>query len=151
MPDRVQPIGHVSQHACLGIIEVNSACNIEGPLCFANAGAGFSLTLEEVEEILDGFVRTEGYPEVVQFSGGEPSIHPEIVPMLCAAKGRNIRHIMINTNGKRIASDDAFLAELAEIQPAIYFQFDGFLSETYRVIPGESHILEAKLKALDPR
>jgi len=137
------------QHACLGIIEVNSACNMQCPLCFANAGAGFSLTLEEVEEILDGFVRTEGYPEVVQFSGGEPSIHPEIVPMLRAAKRRNIRHVMINTNGKRIASDDAFLAELAEIQPAIYFQFDGFSSETYRVIRGEPDILEEKLKALD--
>jgi uncharacterized radical SAM superfamily Fe-S cluster-containing enzyme len=56
---------------------------------------------------------------------------------------------MINTNGKRIASDDAFLAELADIQPAIYFQFDGFLSETYRIIRGEPDILEEKLKALD--
>src|SRR5713101_870302 len=137
------------QHACLGILEVNSACNMQCPLCFANAGAGFSLTLEEVEEILDGFVRTEGYPEVVQFSGGEPTIHPDIMPMLRAAKRRNIRHVMINTNGKRIANDDAFLAELAEIQPAIYFQFDGFSSETYRVIRGAPDILEEKLRALD--
>jgi uncharacterized radical SAM superfamily Fe-S cluster-containing enzyme len=93
------------------------------PLCFANAGAGFSLTIEEVDEILDGFVATEGYPEVVQFSGGEPTIHPDIVPMLRSAKRRNIRHVMLNTNGKRIANDDAFLAELADIQPAIYLQF----------------------------
>jgi uncharacterized radical SAM superfamily Fe-S cluster-containing enzyme len=137
------------QHACLGIIEINSACNMQCPLCYANAGAGFSLTLEEVEDILDGFVRTEGYPEVVQFSGGEPTIHPEIIPMLRAAKQRQIRHVMINTNGKRIATDDAFLAELAEIQPAIYFQFDGFLSETYRIIRGEPDILTEKLRALD--
>ena len=61
------------QHACLGIIEVNSACNMDCPLCFANAGAGFNLTLEEVEGILDHLVETEGNPEVVQFSGGEPS------------------------------------------------------------------------------
>src|SRR5882672_2310103 len=52
---------HHQQHACLGIIEINSACNMQCPLCFANAGAGFSLTLEEVEDILDDFVRTEGY------------------------------------------------------------------------------------------
>jgi tetraether lipid synthase len=137
------------QHACLGIIEVNSACNMQCPLCFANAGAGFSLTLAEVEEILDDFVRTEGYAEVVQFSGGEPTIHPEIVPMLRAAKQRNVRHVMINTNGKRIATDDAFLQQLADIQPAIYFQFDGFLSDTYRVIRGEPDILPEKLRALD--
>jgi 7,8-dihydro-6-hydroxymethylpterin dimethyltransferase len=137
------------QHACLGIIEVNSACNMQCPLCFADAGAGFGLTLAEVEEILDGFVRTEGYPEVVQFSGGEPTIHPEIVPMLRAAKARHIRHVMLNTNGKRIATDDAFLAELAEIRPAIYFQFDGFERDTSRVIRGEPDILPEKLRALD--
>jgi uncharacterized radical SAM superfamily Fe-S cluster-containing enzyme len=137
------------QHTCLGIIEVNSACNMECPLCFANAGAGFNLTLEEVEEILDSLVAAEGSPEVVQFSGGEPSIHPQITDMMRAAKQRNIRYVMLNTNGKRIADDDGFLAELAQIRPAIYFQFDGFERETYRLIRGEPDILQTKLRALD--
>jgi len=137
------------QHACLGIIEVNSACNMDCPLCFANAGAGYNLTLEEVEGILDHLVETEGNPEVVQFSGGEPSIHPQILDMMRAAKARNIRYFMLNTNGKRIADDDKFLAELGEIHPAIYFQFDGFESETYRIIRGEPDILQQKLRALD--
>jgi uncharacterized radical SAM superfamily Fe-S cluster-containing enzyme len=137
------------QHVCVGIIEVNSACNMDCPLCFADAGAGFNLTLEEVEEILDHLVETEGHPEVVQFSGGEPTIHPEIVPMMRAATERNIRHVMLNTNGRRIANDDEFVAQLAEIQPRLYFQFDGFESETYRVIRGEPDILPEKLRALD--
>lgn len=137
------------QHACVGIIEVNTACNMDCPLCFADAGAGFNLTLEEVEAILDHYVAAEGNPEVVQFSGGEPSIHPQIVPMMRAAASRNIRHIMLNTNGKRIATDDAFLAELADIRPAIYFQFDGFDEETCRRIRGEAGLLPLKLQALD--
>jgi uncharacterized radical SAM superfamily Fe-S cluster-containing enzyme len=137
------------QHACLGIIEVNSACNMDCPLCFANAGAGFNLTLEEVEGILDHLLATEGNPEVVQFSGGEPSIHPQIIEMMKAAKKRNIRHVMLNTNGKRIATDDDFLHQLAELHPSIYFQFDGFASETYRILRGEPDILPLKLRALD--
>ncbi len=137
------------QHACLGIIEVNSACNMDCPLCFAEAGPGFNLTLEEVEGILGRFVATEGHPEVVQFSGGEPTIHPHIIPMMKAAFARGIKNVMLNTNGKRIAYDDAFLAELAEVKPAIYFQFDGFDSETYRLIRGEPGILEEKIRALD--
>ena len=137
------------QHTCLGIIEVNSACNMDCPLCFANAGAGFNLTLEEVEYILDHLVETEGNPEVVQFSGGEPSIHPQIIEMMKAAKARNIRHVMLNTNGKRIADDDAFLAQLAELTPSVYFQFDGFERETYRILRGEPDILEQKMRALD--
>lgn len=139
------------QHACLGIIEVNTACNMDCPLCFADAGVGFNLTLEEVEGILDHFVETEGQPEAVQFSGGEPTIHPDIIPMLEAATRRNIRRVMLNTNGKRIADDDRFLEQLAGIdpRPAIYFQFDGFESETYRILRGEADILDQKLRALD--
>ena len=137
------------QHACVGIIEVNSACNMDCPLCFAEAGAGFNLTVEEVGEILDRFVETEGEPEFVQFSGGEPTIHPNIIEMVRMAKARVIGHVMINTNGKRIANDDAFLAELAEVRPDFYFQFDGFESETYRIIRGEPDILEEKIRALD--
>ena len=56
---------------------------------------------------------------------------------------------MINTNGKRIAHDDRFLAQLNEVRPSLYFQFDGFDRETYRIIRGEPDILEEKLRALD--
>jgi len=38
---------------------------------------------------------------VVQFSGGEPTIHPQIIDFVKAAKDRGIPFVMINTNGKR--------------------------------------------------
>jgi uncharacterized radical SAM superfamily Fe-S cluster-containing enzyme len=137
------------QHACLGIIEVNSVCNMDCPLCFSTAGPGFSLTLEEVEGMLDDFVRTEGTPEVVQFSGGEPTIHPQIIDFVRAAKSRGIRFVMINTNGKRIAKDDAFVEQLAEVRPAFYFQFDGFERKTSLMLRGEEDIVEQRIRALD--
>ncbi len=137
------------QHTCLGIIEVNSVCNMDCPLCFSEARPGFNLTMEEVEQMLDDFVRTEGTPEVVQFSGGEPTIHPQIIDFVRAAKSCGIRFVMINTNGKRIANDDRFLEQLNEVRPSLYFQFDGFDSETYRILRGEPNILEEKLRALD--
>jgi tetraether lipid synthase len=137
------------QHTCVGLIEVNSTCNMDCPLCFAAAAPGFNLTMEEVEQILDDFIRAQGVPEVVQFSGGEPTIHPRIIDFVHAAKARGIPLVMINTNGKRIAHDDRFLDELAEAAPCLYFQFDGFERETYRAIRGEPDILEEKLLALD--
>jgi len=137
------------QHTCLGIIEVNSACNMDCPLCFADAGPGFALTLEEVEAILDEYVRAEGRPDVVQFSGGEPTVHPQIIDFVRAAQSRAIRFVMLNTNGRRIARDDRFLAELNQVKPDFYFQFDGFDSETYRIIRGEPDLLAEKLLALD--
>ncbi len=136
------------QHTCLALIEVNTGCNLNCPVCFANAGPGYSLTMEQVEGMLDRFVEMEGDAEVVQFSGGEPTIHPQILDMVQAAQDRGIGHVMINTNGVRIARDDRFLEGLARLKPAIYLQFDGLTDETYRAIRGED-LLETKLRALD--
>ena len=104
--------------------------------------------MEQVEGMLDRFVEMEGEAEVVQFSGGEPTIHPRILDMVQAAQDRGIGHVMINTNGVRIARDDRFLEGLARLKPAIYLQFDGLSDETYRAIRGED-LLETKLRALD--
>ena len=136
------------QHTCLALIEVNTACNLDCPVCFANAGAGFNLTIPEVEAMLDRFVELEGHPEVVQFSGGEPTIHPDLLEMIVAAQQRAITHVMVNTNGLRIANDPEWFARFAALRPLIYLQFDGLTDETYRTIRGEP-LLETKLRALD--
>ncbi len=136
------------QHLCLALIEVNTGCNLNCPVCFANAGIGYSLSLEQVERMLDRFVEIEGDPEVVQFSGGEPTIHPQILDMIQAARDRGIRQVMVNTNGVRIARDDRFLDGLAALNPVVYFQFDGLRSETYQALRGED-LLGLKLRALE--
>ncbi|MBA3235422.1 MAG: radical SAM protein [Chloroflexi bacterium] len=136
------------QHTCLALIEVNSACNLDCPVCFANAGAGFNLTLPEVEGMLDRFVELEGHPEVVQFSGGEPTIHPDLLEMIEAAQARDISYVMVNTNGLRIANDPEWFAKFAALRPLIYLQFDGLTDATYEVIRGEP-LLDTKLRALE--
>jgi uncharacterized radical SAM superfamily Fe-S cluster-containing enzyme len=142
-----------AQHTCLGIIEVNTACNLDCPICFADSGTGpqehgFSLSLEQVESMLDAFVRAEGEPEAVQLSGGEPSIHPQILEMLRAAKDRGIQLVMLNTNGIRLARDPRFAPALAEIAVHVYLQFDGLREETQLAIRGRD-LTEEKLRALD--
>jgi 7,8-dihydro-6-hydroxymethylpterin dimethyltransferase len=142
-----------AQHTCLGIIEVNTACNLDCPICFADSGTGpqghgYSLTLEQVESMLDAFVRAEGEPESVQLSGGEPSIHPQIREMLRAARERRIPLVMLNTNGIRLARDPRFAPALAEIGVHVYLQFDGFDESTQRAMRGKS-LTEEKLRALD--
>src|SRR5262249_8518461 len=75
---------------CVAIIELNSTCNTDCALCFASAQPGFNLTREEVEQILDDYVRAERKPEIVQFSGGEPTLPPHIIDFVRAAKARGI-------------------------------------------------------------
>jgi uncharacterized radical SAM superfamily Fe-S cluster-containing enzyme len=141
------------QHSCLGIIEVNTGCNLDCPVCFAESGSGhqpdgFSLTLEQVESMLDAFVSAEGEPEAIQLSGGEPSIHPQIVAMLAAAKARGIRLVMLNTNGIRLARDPRFAPALADLGVHVYLQFDGLDDATNLAIRGKRLQPEKRL-ALD--
>jgi hypothetical protein len=127
------------QHSCLGLIEVNTNCNLDCPICFADSGHqpdGYSLTREQVAFMLDTFVAAEGSPEVVQFSGGEPTIHPHIVEFVAMAQERGIGRVMINTNGIRLAKDPRFVAELAALRPDVYLQFDGFEQPTNLAIRG---------------
>jgi uncharacterized radical SAM superfamily Fe-S cluster-containing enzyme len=142
-----------AQHTCLGIIEVNTVCNLDCPICFADSGTrpqehGYSLSVSQVERMLDSFVRAEGAPESVQLSGGEPSIHPEILEMLTAAKRREIPLVMLNTNGIRLARDPRFAPALAEIGVHVYLQFDGFDEATQVAIRGKP-LTDEKLRALD--
>ena len=142
-----------AQHTCLGIIEVNTACNLDCPICFAESGTGhdptgYSLSLDQVEGMLDTFVRAEGDPESLQFSGGEPTIHPQILEMLRAAKRRGIPLVMLNTNGIRLARDPRFVPALAEIGIHVYLQFDGFRDSTHLAIRGR-RLQEEKARALD--
>ncbi len=124
------------QHTCVGIIEVTQSCNLQCTTCFTDSPSTSSLTLGQVESILDNFVKSEGDPEVVQFSGGEPTVHPEILEMMKAAKKRGIKYVMLNTNGVRIAREPEFVKQLAQIGVSVYLQFDGFSTNTFKTIRG---------------
>jgi len=144
------------QHACLGIIEVNTGCNLDCPICFADSGHqpdGYSITMEQCERMLDAFVVAEGEPEVVMLSGGEPTIHKQILDFVDAAQARPIKAVNLNTNGLRLASDSAFVAALGERnRPGrsvnVYLQLDGLDERTHRLIRGRD-LREIKQRALD--
>jgi uncharacterized radical SAM superfamily Fe-S cluster-containing enzyme len=140
------------QHTCLGIIEVNSACNLDCPVCFADSGRRhpdhFSLTRAQVATMLDAFVAAEGDPEVVQFSGGEPTIHPDILRFVAMARERGIAIVMVNTNGIRLAADRGFVQQLAALGAHVYLQFDGLEEATHRAMRGRD-LRALKARALE--
>jgi uncharacterized radical SAM superfamily Fe-S cluster-containing enzyme len=145
------------QHACLGIIEVNTNCNLDCPICFADSGHqpdGYSITLEQCDAMLDVFVASEGEAEVVMFSGGEPTIHKDILAMIDLAQDKPIRNVNLNTNGIRLATDKRFVAALGERNGRdgkalnIYLQFDGFKERTHLEIRGKD-LRDRKRQALD--
>jgi tetraether lipid synthase len=121
------------QHSCLTLVEICDYCNLKCPVCYAESGPQRQQfrSLEEIEKMLDAVVRNEREPDVVQISGGEPTLHPDFFKVLEMAKARPIRHLMVNTNGVRIAKEEEFATRLAGFMPdfEIYLQFDSFKAE----------------------
>lgn len=138
------------QHTCLAILEINSGCNLHCPVCFMSAGdvPSFSLTLTQVESMLDRLMAQEGETEVVQVSGGEPTIHPEVLDILAAIRRRDVRYVMLNTNGLRLARDEDFVRALADLGVYVYLQFDGVERTTHLAIRGVD-LRREKREALD--
>jgi len=140
------------QHSCLTIVEVTDRCNLACPTCYASSAPNYGRhrTLEEIEKMFDTVVANEGEPDVVQISGGEPTVHPEFFKILDIAKSKPIKHLMLNTNGIRIAKDINFVEKLATYMPdfEIYLQFDSFKPEVLEKLRGED-LTEVRKKAIE--
>lgn len=140
------------QHSCLTLVEICDACNLTCPICYAGSGQHRTefRTLDQIEGMLDCVVRNEKEPDVVQISGGEPTLHPDFFRVLTMCKERPIRHLMVNTNGIRIAQDPDFAKRLADFMPQfeIYLQFDSLKREPLMQLRG-ADLRSIREKALE--
>ena len=139
------------QHTCIGLLEITSHCNLECPICFAASGPGGThLTVEECKRAIDRLVEVETQPEILQLSGGEPTIHPDFEAIFKYACDQPIDIIMVNTNGLRIAKDPDFaeLLSLYQKRCEVYFQFDSFEDVQTEALRGVS-LVDTKLKAIE--
>ena len=140
------------QHSCLTIIEITDRCNLTCPTCYAGSSPTFGRhrTFEEVKKMLDTIVENEKEPDVVQISGGEPTLHPQFWEILDYAKTLPIKHLMLNTNGLEIAKDLEFAKRLKTYSPdfEIYLQFDSFKVEALMTLRG-ANLTRIRQKALE--
>ncbi|MEM9006369.1 MAG: radical SAM protein [Cyanobacteria bacterium P01_F01_bin.86] len=135
------------QHSCLTLIELTDRCNLTCPICYADSGVEDigshhqprrHRSLAVIEQMLDAVVANEGEPQVIQLSGGEPTLHPDFFAVMDLVKARPIKHLMINTNGLKIATDRTFCDRLSQYKPGIevYLQFDSFQAEALQELRG---------------
>lgn len=140
------------QHSCLSIVEITDNCNLNCPVCFAESGTHRQVhkPLEEIIKMLDAVVANEGEADVMQLSGGEPTLHPQFWEILDEVKARPIKHVMVNTNGIVLAQNSAFVDRLAAYGPGIevYLQFDSLNAEVHKVLRG-ADLTRIRQQALD--
>lgn len=139
------------QHTCIGLVELTTSCNLRCPMCYASsAPGGAHESLEDVKRAIDRLVAAEGQAEILQLSGGEPTLHPEFEQVLAYAYERHVQHVMVNTNGLRFARDPRLAEHVAQYQRRfeVYFQLDGLQARATQSLRA-ADILAEKLEALD--
>ncbi|HMP80525.1 MAG TPA: radical SAM protein, partial [Pirellulaceae bacterium] len=139
------------QHTCIGLLEITSQCNLSCPVCYASSGPGGQhLSLEQCRQAIDRLVAVEGRAEILQLSGGEPTIHPQFAEIFAYACNAAIDLVMINTNGIRLAQDRAMCEMLAALRARcqVYLQLDGLRGDNTLTLRGEP-LLDVKLQAVE--
>ncbi len=136
----------------LSQIELTTRCNLRCPICWANAGASgrvSEMSYEQAVEMLEQLRDMRPIPaSSVQFTGGEPSLHPRFHDIIRKAREMNFTHIMVATNGLTHANEE-FAARSAEAGlHDLYLQFDGVGEEAHRRTRGEA-VWERKLAAIE--
>lgn len=137
----------------LANIDLTNRCNQRCPICFANsavAGYIYEPSFEQIKKMLETLKNEQPVPcQAVQFSGGEPTLHPDFLKIIKLAKQMGFIQIQIASNGVKESQSIDFCKKMKEAGlNTVYFQFDGIKEETYKKVRGYN-ALPAKLKAME--
>lgn len=146
-----------NNHSCTVLIEITERCNLSCPTCFAGSSPQHSkmMSLKTFRQRLDGLLAGgKQNADMIQLSGGEPTVHPEIFAMIEMLFESGFNKVTINSNGIKLAQT-AFVDQLMEIKAAyplgeifVYLQFDGFDENTHLKLRGREDLLGIKRRAL---
>ena len=136
----------------LGVIDLTNRCNYRCPLCFADGDHAknfYYLEKETVRKMLQKLLEQTPAPcKNIQFSGGEPTLHPDFAEILCMARDMGFSHIQVATNGSRFLDMD-FVALCEEMGlHTLYLQFDGLNDDVYLKLRGK-RLLDQKIAIVE--
>jgi uncharacterized radical SAM superfamily Fe-S cluster-containing enzyme len=131
---------------CLALIEIVNSCNLACPTCYADSPAGTGADIDAVplaglKSRIQGVIDRKGKIEILQLSGGEPTLHPQFFDLVEWVQSHlQIDYLLLNTNGVRIAGDADFARQLGEASRRrgiqLYLQFDGVQSAGQQMLRG---------------
>ncbi len=144
------------------MFSITNDCNLDCPKCFTfnRPDQRYFKSLEETRQIIRNCIdqvnrqidrRVDRLPrglQLINLTGGEPTLHPRLFDILALCREENIQRVTMNTNGLRLAEDEGFAKKLKESGVQLVLSLDTLEPETSRIIHGED-ITTQKLKALE--
>ena len=138
-------------NAChLPIFSVTNACNLDCPICFTynRPDRKYFMTREELRSLLDKLIARAGPFDLMNITGGEPTLHPQIVELLQECQRPEIGRVTMNSNGLRLATDEDLCRALADLGVYVILSFDTFQTDRALKIYGKD-VLSLKHRALE--
>jgi uncharacterized radical SAM superfamily Fe-S cluster-containing enzyme len=118
------------------------------PICLKDKEKIVNLSTSDFTNILDCLYKYEGSLQVINISGGEPTLHPEIGEFLKISNERESLQVSISTNGNQLLVDDELVKNIKDSDSIVSLQFDGFNSETSLFLRGVD-VIERKLQIVE--
>jgi uncharacterized radical SAM superfamily Fe-S cluster-containing enzyme len=133
----------------LPVVPVTSACNLDCPVCYTinKNTSPYFITRDDFKKILVQIREADPDMHLINFTGGEPLMHPEFAELVKMCRNAGIQRITISTNGLRFLENETLLERLTELDARIVFSFNSFHRAPYIATAGKD-LLEEKLKIL---
>ena len=109
---------------CCTLLEITARCNMNCTFCFAEPDGAQDPSLDTVKRWIDDL--TDPGKTLLQLSGGEPTVRDDLPEIVAYAKQVGCKYVQLNSNGLRLAEDEAFVKRLADAGLSfVFMQFDG--------------------------
>ncbi len=140
-----------TQKVRLPVVTITSACNLDCPICYVHNknDDAYHMPVEDFAAILE-HLRTDhgGELDIINITGGEPTLHPRLFEMLALAKAAGIHRVTVCSNGIRLAKDEEFVKQLAAYGARIALSFDTFDPHADKLLQG-AQMLATKMKCME--
>lgn len=142
-PDNCGLCDEHKNDTCCAILDITERCNLRCEFCFAAAGGGADMPVQEALNALDRMY-ADGV-RYVHLSGGEPTVHPDLERIAAYAAKLGYEYIQLNTNGLRIAAEPGYAERLRDAGvSAVFLQFDGTENSIFRTVRGKNLLADKK-------
>ncbi len=137
------------QKVFMPVVPITSACNLDCPICYTvNKNDGAHMLGEaDFAKILEHLKLQHDELDIINFTGGEPTMHPELPKLLRMARAAGIRRLTISTNGLKLKNED-YVRELAACDARIVLSLDTFDPAVDKILLG-ANTVKTKLEVLD--
>ena len=134
----------------LPVISVTNTCNLRCPICFTynRNDVIYNISVEEMRKTVDWVIESSQQVDLINITGGEPTLHPDIIDIVRVCKRPEIGRVTMNSNGLRLAHEYHLCEQLADMGIYVILSFNTFDSDISKQLHGRD-IIALKLRAID--